>query len=148
MKVLLRRDIDGVGRRGDVVDVKGGFARNFLLPTGSAIVASDQMNSQAAAMRRSRDLKDAQDLVAAETQKAAIERGTITIPARASAQGKLFGSIGPLEIATALSATGVDVDRGQVELDEHLKEVGQTSVTVRLFGGVLATATIDVVAQD
>lgn len=148
MKVLLRRDIDGVGRRGDVVDVKGGYARNFLLPTGSAIVATDQMDTQAAAMRRSRDLKDAQDLAAAETQRAAIERATITIPARASAQGKLFGSIGPLEIAAALSATGVEVERTQVELDEHVKDVGQRAVPIRLFGGVVATATIDVVAQD
>lgn len=130
------------------MDVKGGYARNFLLPSGSALVASDQMGSQAAAMRRARDLRDAQDLAAAETQRAAIERGAIKIPARASALGKLFGSIGPLEIATALASTGVEVDRTQVELEEHLKELGQASVTVRLFGGVLATATIDVVAQD
>jgi large subunit ribosomal protein L9 len=148
VRVLLRRDIEGVGRRGDVVDVKGGYARNFLLPSGSALVASDQMESQAAAMRRGRDLRDAQDLAAAETQRAAIERGAIKILARASAQGKLFGSIGPLEIATALASTGVEVDRTQVELVEHLKELGEASVTVRLFGGVLATATIDVVAQD
>lgn len=148
MKVLLRRDIDGVGRRGDVVDVKGGYARNFLLPSGSAIVANDQMGSQAAAMRRARDLKDAQDLAAAETQKAAIERATVRIPARASAQGKLFGSVGPLEIATALSATGVEVDRTQVDLDEHVKDVGERTVPIRLFGGVVATATIEVVAQD
>jgi large subunit ribosomal protein L9 len=148
MKVLLRRDIEGVGRRGDVVDVKGGYARNFLLPSGSALIASDQMESQAAAMRRSRDLKDAKDVEAAETQRAAIERAPVIIPARASAQGKLFGSVGPAEIASALAATGVEVDRSQVELVEHLKEVGPVSVTIRLFGGVSATAAIEVVAQD
>lgn len=149
MRVLLRRDIEGVGRRGDVVDVKGGYARNFLLPSGSALVASDQMGAQAAAMRRTRDLKDAKDLAAAQTQKAAIERATVPIAARAGAQGKLFGSVGPVEVAAALTAaSGVEVDRAQVELEEHLKELGEVTVPVRLFGDVVANATIIVVAQD
>jgi large subunit ribosomal protein L9 len=149
MKVLLRRDIDGVGRRGDIVDVKGGYARNFLLPSGSALVASDAVAEQAASMRRSRDLKDAQDLAAAKTQKAAIEQVRVPIPARASAQGKLFGSVGPVEVATAVStATGVAVDRAQVVLDEHVKELGERQIVIRLFGDVEATATIEVVAQD
>jgi large subunit ribosomal protein L9 len=148
MKVLLRKDIDGVGRRGDIVEVKGGFARNFLLPSGSALVASDAVAEQAASMRRSRDLKDAQDLKAAATQKSAIERATVPIPARASAQGKLFGSVGPVEVAAALSvATGVEVDRAQVVLEEHVKELGEHKVAIRLFGDVEATATIEVVAQ-
>jgi large subunit ribosomal protein L9 len=148
MKVLLRKDVDGVGRRGDIVEVKGGFARNFLLPSGSALVASDAVAGQASSMRRSRDLKDAQDLKAAETQKLAIEGSTIPIPARASAQGRLFGSVGPVEVATAVSAvTGVELDRSQVALDEHLKELGEATVTVRLFGGVEASARVLVVAQ-
>jgi large subunit ribosomal protein L9 len=149
MRVLLRKDIDGVGRRGDVVEVKGGFARNFLLPSGSAMRASDGVESQAASMRRSRDLKDAQDLAAAETQRTAIEAKHVAIPARASAQGKLFGSIGPADIATALTAaTGVEVDRAQVDLEEHLKELGEAAITIRLFGDVRATAAIEVVAQS
>jgi large subunit ribosomal protein L9 len=148
MKVLLRKDIDGVGRRGDIVEVRGGYARNFLLPSGSALPASDAVAVQAASMRRSRDLKDAQDTAAAETQKAAIERSTITIPARASAQGKLFGSVGPVEVAAAVTAaTGVEVDRAQVALDEHVKELGEQKVTIRLFGELEATAAIEVVAQ-
>jgi large subunit ribosomal protein L9 len=147
MKVLLRKDIDGVGRRGDIVDVKGGYARNFLLPSGSALVASDTLADQASSMRRSRDLKDAKDLAAAATQKSAIERSKVTIPARASAQGKLFGSVGPVEVAAALSATtGVEVDRAQVVLEEHLKELGERQVAIRLFGDVEATATVEVVA--
>jgi large subunit ribosomal protein L9 len=149
MRVLLRKDIDGVGRRGDVVEVKGGFARNFLLPSGSAMRATNEMGSQAASMRRSRDLKDAKDLSAAETQRSAIEAKRVTIPARASAQGKLFGSIGPVEVAAALTAaTGVEVDRSQVDLEEHLKELGEAAITVRLFGDVRATANVEVVAQS
>jgi len=145
--VLLRRDVDGVGRRGDIVEVRGGFARNFLLPSGAALVASDAVADQAAAMRRKRDLKDAQDLAAAEAQKTAIERATVRVPARASAQGKLFGSVGPVEVAAAIaSSTGVEVDRAQVQLAEHLKELGEASVPVRLFGGVEANARVEVVA--
>lgn len=149
MKVLLRRDIEGVGRRGDIVEVKGGYARNFLLPSGAAMTASDAVSSQAASMRRSRDLRDAKDLEAAATQKAALERAPVDVAARAGTAGKLFGSVGPTEIAAAVSlATGVEVDRTQVALDEHLKELGEVPVTVRLFGGVEATVTVRVVALD
>ncbi len=146
--VLLRSDVEGVGRRGDIVEVRGGYARNFLLPSGSALVASDAVADQAAAMRRSRDLRDAHDLEAARTQKAALEKGTVSIPARASPQGKLFGSVGPVEVATAVSgATGVEVDRSQVVLTEHLKDLGEAQVTVRLFGDLEATVNVEVVAQ-
>jgi large subunit ribosomal protein L9 len=149
MRVLLRKDVEGVGRRGDIVEVKGGYARNYLLPSGAALQASDAVESQAAAMRRSRDLRDAQDLTAAEVQKTEIERQRIAVPARASAQGRLFGSIGPTEIAAAIAAaTGVEVDRTQVELAEHLKELGEATVPVRLFGGVIATAAIEVTAIE
>lgn len=149
MKVLLRRDVDGVGRRGDIVEVKGGYARNFLLPSGSALVASDAVAGQAATMRRKRDLKDAKDVAAASAQKGALERVPVPIPARAGPQGKLFGSVGPAEIATALSAsTGITIDRAQIVLDEHLKDLGTAPVRVRLFGGVEAEVTVEVVAQS
>lgn len=148
MRVLLRKDIDGVGRRGDVVEVAGGFARNFLFPSGSALRATDEMAQQASSMRRARDLRDAKDKEAAEAQRQAIEARRIAIPARASAQGKLFGSVGPAEVATAIqSATGVTVERGQVVLEEHLKELGARDVEIRLFGGVVATAVVEVVSQ-
>jgi large subunit ribosomal protein L9 len=100
-------------------------------------------------MRRSRDLRDAQDRAAAEAQKAELERSPVKVPARAGAHGKLFGSVGPVEIATAVAvATGVEVERGQVVLDEHLKELGETPVTITLFGGVTATVTIEIVPLD
>jgi large subunit ribosomal protein L9 len=149
MKVLLRKDIEGVGRRGDIVEVAGGYARNFLLPSGSAQAASESTAIQAAAMRRSRDLKDAKDLESATAQKVALEKQTLVVPARAGEKGKLFGSVGPTEIAAALSqATGVSVDRHQVVLAEHLKELGEATVPVRLFGGVEAIVTVNVVPQD
>jgi large subunit ribosomal protein L9 len=149
MKVLLRKDVEGVGRRGDIVEVKGGYARNFLLPSGAAMTASEKVTGQAAAMRRSRDLRDAKDVAAAETQKTQLEKAPLRVGARASAQGKLFGSVGPTEIAAALTAaSGVDVDRSQVGLDEHLKELGEVVVPIALFGGIVASVTVEVVTLD
>ena len=148
MRVLLRKDIDGVGRRGDIVDVKGGYARNFLLPSGSALVASDRCGEPGgldAPLPRPQGRPGPRRR---RTQKAAIEARKISIPARASAQGKLFGSVGPTEVAAALtSQAGVEVDRTQVQLDEHLKELGEVAVEIRLFGDVQATASVEVVAQ-
>ena len=81
MKVLLRSDVDGVGKRGDIIDVAGGFARNYLLPTGRAIVAGGGVEAQAEAMRRSRDLRDAKDRESSETVARRLVGTTITIPA-------------------------------------------------------------------
>jgi large subunit ribosomal protein L9 len=148
MKVLLRSDVKGVGRRGDIVEVKSGFARNFLLPTGAGLKATDDMASQATSMRRSRDLREANDRSAAMTQKSAIEARTVTITARASANGRLFGSITENDVASAIvSQLGVGIDRANVHLTEHLKVVGPATATAHLFEGVDATVTIEVVAK-
>lgn len=148
MKVLLRSDVRGLGRRGDIVVVKSGYARNFLLPSGAALVASDSTEAQAILMRKSRDVLDAKSREAAEAQKALIEQQTITIAARASSNGRLFGSVGETDIVNALrSATGISLDRHAVALAEHLKDVGSASATVTLFDGVSATVNVEVVAK-
>ena len=116
MKVLLRDDVDGVGRRGDIVKVAGGFARNFLLPEGRAIVATDGVEGQAEQMRRGRDLREAQDRGAAEAQATILAGAAITIAARAGAAGRLFGSSAPADVAEAIKAQkGVEVDRTHVQ---------------------------------
>jgi large subunit ribosomal protein L9 len=148
MKVLLRSDVRGVGRRGDIVDVKSGYARNFLLPTGAALKANDTMELQAASMRKARDLRDAQSRTAAETQRGVIERATVTVPARAGSNGRLFGSVTEADIVNALrTATNISLDRHAITMDEHLKEVGSATVSARLFEGVVATANVEVVAK-
>lgn len=148
MKVLLRSDINGVGRRGDIVDVKSGFARNYLLPSGAALVASDTTELQAASMRKARDLRDAQSREAAETQRAEIEKSTLTIAARASANGRLFGSVTESDVVNAIrTATGISLDRHAIHMTEHLKEVGTSTLTATLFDGVVATINVEVVAK-
>ncbi len=148
MKVLLRSDVRGLGRRGDIVDVKNGYARNFLLPSGAALPASDSSESQATLMRKARDILDAKSREAAEAQKALIEKETVTIAARAGANGRLFGSITESDIVNSLrTATGISLDRHAITLAEHLKEVGAATATATLFDGVEATINIEVVAK-
>jgi len=148
MKVLLRSDVRGVGRRGDIVEVKAGYARNFLLPTGAGLAANDTMEVQAASMRKARDLRDAQSRTAAETQRSVIEGVTVIVAARAGANGRLFGSITEADIVNALrTATNISLDRHAIIMEEHLKEVGSATVSARLFEGVVATVKVEVVAK-
>ena len=147
MKVLLRTDVDGVGKRGDIIDVAGGFARNHLLPAGKAILASDGVESQAAAMRRSRDLKDARDREGSETVAKTLVGNTITIPARA-ANDRLFGSVSAADIVRHVEEqTGAVIDRHDLVLEEPIKTVGEHNVRVELVGGVVFELTVDVVAE-
>jgi large subunit ribosomal protein L9 len=148
MKVLLRDDVKGIGRRGDIVDVKAGYARNFLLPSGAALPASESMALQAASMRRSRDLRDATSREAAGAQRALIERATLRVSARAAANGRLFGSVTEADLVNAIrTATGISLDRQAIHMTEHLKELGPATATVTLFDDVTATLSVEVVAQ-
>ena len=148
MKILLRSDVKGVGRRGDVVDVKNGFARNFLLPTGAGLKATDSMDNQAKSMRKSRDLREANDRAAAVTRRGVIEAATVTISARAGANGRLFGSVTEADIVNGIrTATNVSLERSQITMDEHLKQVGSAVVSVHLFDGVDARVNVEVIAK-
>ncbi len=148
MKVLLRSDVRGVGRRGDIVEVKAGYARNFLLPTGAGLLANETMEIQAASMRKGRDVRDAKSREAAEAQRSIIEQATIQIGARAGANGRLFGSVTEADVVNAIrTATNISLDRHAIHMDEHLKELGTASVQATLFDGVVATVNVDVVAK-
>ena len=148
MKVLLRSDISGVGKKGDVVEVAKGFARNYLFPTGSALLATGGVEAQAASMRRSRALRDAQDKEEAQTVAGVLNGATVTITARAGAEGRLFGSVTTTDIADALQAqTGAVVDRRKIQLPESIKSVGTHLVPVRLHPEVDVEVTVEVAAD-
>ncbi len=121
MQVILLKDVEKLGLRGDVVNVADGYARNFLLPKGHAIRATDGIVQQAQAMRRSRDLKDARDRESAETVARTLVPQVIKVSARAGAGGRLFGSITAPEIVQAvLEEIGVELDRRKgIAADEH-----------------------------
>jgi large subunit ribosomal protein L9 len=148
VKVILRADISGLGKRGDVVEVSKGYVRNFLEPRGLAMPATDGAAAQAAAMRRSRDVKDAKDRESAEEVAKVLVARTIDVRARAGAGGRLFGSVTGAEIAEAvLEQTGIEIDRRTLHLDEHIKEVGTHQVTARLHADVQFPITVEVVAD-
>jgi large subunit ribosomal protein L9 len=146
VNVLLRRDVDGLGKKGDIVDVADGYARNFLIPKDLAVKASKGVEAQAQAMRRSRDLKDAADRSAAEEIAKRLVPTTITIVAKAGAEGRLFGSVTAVDVVDAVrEQTGVELDRKSLSLDEHIKETGTHQVATRLHADVQFQITLDVV---
>jgi large subunit ribosomal protein L9 len=146
MRVVLRDDIEGVGRRGDIVDVSGGFARNFLLPRGRALVATDGIEQQAAAMRRARDLREARDREGAEAQARILAGAVITVRARAGPAGRLFGSVTAPDIVEAVhEQKGVELDRRQIELEEPIKTVGTHEVPLHLFADIGTSLSVEVV---
>lgn len=147
MKVILRSDIDGLGKRGDICEVKDGYARNYLFPGSLAIVANDGATRQAAAMRRARDLRDAQDRSSAQTVASALVSKPIGISARAGVEGKLYGSITNGDVAEAIEAqTGVVIDRRKITVDP-IKAIGTHSATVRLHHDVVFPVTLEVTAR-
>jgi large subunit ribosomal protein L9 len=148
MNVILRNKVDGLGQRGDIVEVAEGYARNFLFPKGHAIKASAGAIDQAASMRASRDQKDQSAREAATAIASTLVPKTITVAAKASGEGKLFGSIHATEIVEAIKAqTDIDIDRKAIEVD-HIKTIGQHTVTASLHSDVSFPITIDVVAED
>ena len=146
MKVVLRSDVANVGKRGDIIDVADGHARNFLLPRGLAMKASPGIEAQAGAMRRSRDLKDARDREAAEVVARTLVPAVIRIPARAGSEGRLFGSVTAADVVEAVAAqTRVELDRRRLHLDEPIRSIGTHEVPVKLHSDVEFRITIEVV---
>jgi large subunit ribosomal protein L9 len=148
MKVILRTDVDELGKRGDILDVADGYARNYLVPKGIAIKASDGTQAQAKSMRRARDLRDAQDRSAAEEVATTLVSKVVTLTARAGSEGRLFGSVTATDIATAVeSQTGVEIDRRKLDLPEPVKTLGTHVVPVKLHADVQFPITVEVVAE-
>lgn len=146
IQVILRADVDGLGKRGDIVEVSDGHARNFLLPKGKAMKATDGAVAQAAKMRRSRDLRDASDRDAATTVASTLVPKVISVSAKAGVEGKLFGSVTSSDIVAAIEAqTGIVLDRKVVHLDQQIKTTGQHTVTAALHADVSFPITIEVV---
>ena len=149
MRLLLRSDVSGVGHKGDVVDVADGFARNYLVPRGLAIVASDGAERQAAAMRRSREVKDTAARAAAEDIAKVLVPAIVNVGARAGAEGKLFGSVTTTEVAEAVAAQfQITLDRRDLHLDEPIRELGTHGVAARLHPEVQFQITVEVVAAS
>jgi large subunit ribosomal protein L9 len=148
VKVILRADVPDVGHKGDVLDVADGYARNYLVPRGLAMAASKGALAQAESMRRSRAVRDARDREAAEEIATRLTPVTIKIPARAGAEGRLFGSVTPADIADAVrSQAGVEVERRRLHLPEPIRALGIHEIPLRLHPEVEVRLSVEVVAE-
>lgn len=149
MQVILLEKIDNVGVLGDLVDVKAGFARNFLLPQGKAEVATDD-NIEAFKQRREELEKlQAEQLADAQARAAKLADSTVTVTSRAGTEGKLFGSIGTEEIRQALENAGHTVEKKEIRLpDGPLRNVGEFPITLHLHTDVDVEVTVNVVGEE
>ena len=148
MKVILADDVRGLGHRGDTVSVKPGYARNFLLPQGVAYEATDANVRRLKEEKKKYDEKMLQGKSVAEVAAKKVEGITVTILKKAGEEGHLYGSVTPAEIADALIAKSVEVDRRRIELAEPIRSLGTHTVHVRLHRDVVATLTVDVQALN
>ena len=147
MKLILTREVNKLGNAGDVVTVKDGYGRNFLLPRGFAISWSLGGEKQIEGIRRARAAREVRDLDHAKEIKAQLEKSSVTIKVKTGTSGRLFGSVTDKDIAAAIkSATGVDIDRHNLKTAGHIKKTGTHSVKVSLAHNVVATVSLSVVS--
>src|SRR5206468_2020286 len=147
MKLILTREVAGLGLAGDIVEVADGYGRNFLVPRGDAINWTKGAERQIAQIRRARDSREIRDLGHAREIKAELERLNVRLGARAGEGGRLFGSVTANDIATAVKqAGGPLIDRKRIQLPGHIKTLGAHNVAVDLHPDVVATIPVTVTA--
>ena len=145
MRVVLRADVEGLGRKGDICEVAAGYARNYLVPKGLALKSSPGTQRQAEAMRRSAALRRAADRADAEEIAVRLAPALLTVSARAAESGHLYGSVGAAEIVAAVeSQIGAVVDPKAVLLDAPIREIGSHSVLFALHADVEVPVTVEV----
>jgi len=149
MEVILLENISNLGGLGDKVDVKSGFGRNYLIPQGKAVPATESNVAAFEARRAELEAAAAETLTAAQKRADAINGlGLISIPANAGEEGKLFGSVGTRDIADAVTAAGCEVDKSEVRLPEGaLREVGEYEIAIQVHGDVIAAVAVAVIPE-
>ncbi|HKA55405.1 MAG TPA: 50S ribosomal protein L9 [Candidatus Binatia bacterium] len=148
MEIILQEDVENLGQIGDVVKVRDGFARNYLLPRGLALEANRRNLRVLEHQKRLAAAKKERALSQAQTLGAQLATLTVVVTARAGEEDRLFGSVTNLDIEKALKARGVEVDRKKILLAEPLKQLGTYTVPVQLSGGVRGNVTVQVVRES
>jgi len=147
IEVILREDVKTLGRAGEMVRVKPGYARNYLLPQGLAYEATEGNKKRIAGETRARASRDQAERVEAEQVATRLSAVTLSLSGKAGEEGKLFGSITSQDVADALARAGHTVDKRRIELDHPIKTLGEHAVTVRLHPEVHAELRVSVVAE-
>ena len=147
MKLILTQEVTGLGTPGDVVEVKDGYGRNYLVPRGFAIAWTKGGEKQVAAIRGARSAREVKSLEEAQQVRATLEGTRVTLPAKAGANGRLFGAITTADVAEAVAKVGgPKVDRRKVELQQPIKSLGDYSVLVRLHPDMQAKVAVSIVS--
>ena len=147
MKLILTQEVTGLGAPGDVVEVKNGYGRNYLVPRGYAVAWTNGGEKQVAAIRNARSAREIRSLEEAQQVRATLESARVTVPAKAGANGRLFGAVTTADVADAVAKVGgPKVDRRKVELPQPIKSLGDYTVLVRLHPEVQAKVPVSVVA--
>ena len=148
MDIILKEDVDLLGSKNDIVTVKTGYARNFLIPTGKAVAATESNRKIVAEVIRQQAHKAAKALEAAKAIVEKLNALTVKIGAKAGESGKIFGSVNNIQLAEAIQAAGYDIDKKQIKLsNEAIKELGTYEATVKVHKDAVATVKFDVVAE-
>ena len=147
MKLILKEDVSGLGYKDDVVEVKSGYGRNYLIPTGKAVIASPSALKVLAENQRQRAHKLAKIKADAEALAAQLSGLELTIGAKTSATGTIFGSVNSIQIAEALEKLGHNVDRKLITIKETIKEVGNYTATIQFHKEVAVELPFEVVAE-
>ena len=148
MQIILLDKVQNLGGLGDTVDVKPGYARNYLIPSGKGVSATDE-NKAAFESRRAELERQQADLVSAAEARAAKLAGLrIVIKHRAGEEGKLFGSVGPADVAQAISASGAEVERSEIRIPESIRQTGEYELEVHLHADVNVAITLEVQAEE
>ena len=147
-KIILRQTIDNLGATGDIVDVKAGYARNYLIPRGIALEATEGNVRRLAEEQRHRKQAGAREEELARELAGALEGRSVTFTVRAGEDGRLFGSVTTSDIAEALGKEGVEVDRRSIVLEEPIKQLGVYRISVHLHQEVRPEIEVCVVTQD
>jgi large subunit ribosomal protein L9 len=147
VKLILTSEVAGLGSPGDVVEVKDGYGRNYLVPRGLALAWTKGGEKQVATIRRAREVREIADVGRAREVKDQLERLTVSLPTRAGANGRLFGSVTVADIAAAVRrAGGPDIDKRRIELNAPIKTLGSHRFSVRLHPELAATLDVEVVS--
>jgi large subunit ribosomal protein L9 len=148
MKAILRQDVDGLGAKGEIIDVADGYFRNYLSPKGLALKATAGAEGQAEAMRRAAAMRDAATREQADAVAAKLASVVVTISAKAGDGGRLFGSVTNADVADALNTqAGITVDRRSIELETPIKDLGDHQVTCTIHADVSASFTVSVIEE-
>jgi large subunit ribosomal protein L9 len=146
MKLILTQDVSGLGNPGDIVEVKDGYGRNFLVPRGLAMRWTRGAEKQIDAIKKARSVRDIRDLDSAQAAKEQLENLVVTLPVRAGDTGRLFGSVTVGDIAEAVKAAGgPELDKRRIAVGLAIKTIGPHRVTVQLRDDVTATVKLEVV---